>query len=666
MNGQGRPIAPVNIEATDSELKNHMIQRVQYSCQFHGLPSDDANKHLDKFLTITQSMKQNEEMASKFLSKYFPPSMVTKLRNDISNFCQFPDESLFEALYRDRLQASSSRIDRMPPNHNMLPVTQIDMFYNGLTLRHRDTINAATGGTFMKRSTTSSSFEIAALAQQMIEMRKDMIQMYRSNQQVNSITPICETCSGLHSYYECQVPDGYTQDVYATTRNYNSAQPNVPSLEEMMLQHMRSIEAKMQQMQNHNDQQIQHLKPQNTHMANLMGQVQKALQERPQRALPSNTIPSPREEIKVITTRSVQPSPSSRPYEIPPPPISSSFELPKRNPHEPQIPYPLRLNKEKLQDKSDIQEKLLGLANTSLTKNCSAVLLKKLPEKLGDPGKFLIPCDFPELEKCMVLADLGASINLMPLSVLDEDISLQVGRPFLRTVGALVDVYEEELILRDGDEKLIFHADSTSKHPHKHGNKSINMINFIDISCEDRFQEVLKIKKSNHPLSGSPTPSSNPVVESLFPYLTPFGDIDLLLEKTDTFLSLDDSIPLGIDNGIYDSKIYILFLEELLNDEIPRDLPPKELKDDEPSTTKEPPDTFIIGDEEIKFYPFKDIDDLVLIPNVFETPLDSFDSSLDSFDTAFTNPLFELDSEYTLNYDNPIFDIQNGIVMLSK
>ncbi|GJU71058.1 reverse transcriptase domain-containing protein [Tanacetum coccineum] len=132
MNGRGRPIAPVTIEATNFGLKNHMIQQVQNIFQFHGLPSDDANKHLDKFLTVTQCMKQNgvtddalrlylfpyslthhatawfdrlpknsihtfEEMVSKFLSKYFPPSMVTKLRNDISNFRQLPDESLFES-----------------------------------------------------------------------------------------------------------------------------------------------------------------------------------------------------------------------------------------------------------------------------------------------------------------------------------------------------------------------------------------------------------------------------------------------------------------------------------------------------------------------------------------------------------------------------------------
>ncbi|GKA42685.1 hypothetical protein Tco_0735345 [Tanacetum coccineum] len=246
LNGRGRPIAPVNIQATDFGLKNHMIQQVQNSCQFHGLPGDDANKHLDKFLTITQRMKQNGVTDDALRLYLFPYSLThhDTAWNDISNFCQIPDESLFEAWERYKL--SNDRC----PNHNMLPVTQIDTFYNRLTLRHHDTINAATGGTFMKRrpeecydlienmtahhndsdtsahrgesssSTTSSSFEIAALAQQMIEMRKDMLQMFRLNQQVNSVTLSCETCGGPQSYYECQAAGGYTQDVYATTGTY--------------------------------------------------------------------------------------------------------------------------------------------------------------------------------------------------------------------------------------------------------------------------------------------------------------------------------------------------------------------------------------------------------------------------------------------------------------
>nr|GFA04411.1 reverse transcriptase domain-containing protein [Tanacetum cinerariifolium] len=84
-------------------------------------------------------------MAKMFLGKYFPPSKATKLRNEITNFCQCLDESLFEAWERYKLS-----INRCS-NHNMLPVTQIDTFYNGLTLRHRDTINVAAGGTFMNR-----------------------------------------------------------------------------------------------------------------------------------------------------------------------------------------------------------------------------------------------------------------------------------------------------------------------------------------------------------------------------------------------------------------------------------------------------------------------------------------------------------------------------------
>nr|GEX31264.1 reverse transcriptase domain-containing protein [Tanacetum cinerariifolium] len=91
------------------------------------------------------SINTFEQMAKMFLGKYFPPSMVTKLRNEITNFCERLDESLFEAWQRYKLS-----IDRCP-NHNMLPVTQLDTFYNGLTLRHHDTINAAAGGTFMKR-----------------------------------------------------------------------------------------------------------------------------------------------------------------------------------------------------------------------------------------------------------------------------------------------------------------------------------------------------------------------------------------------------------------------------------------------------------------------------------------------------------------------------------
>nr|GEU67321.1 RNA-directed DNA polymerase, eukaryota, reverse transcriptase zinc-binding domain protein [Tanacetum cinerariifolium] len=181
INGRGGPISPIPIQAMDFGLCHHMIQQVQNTCQFHRLPGDDANRDIDKLLEIAQHMKQNgvsddalrlspfpyslthhaiawydrlprnsihsfDDMMRKFLSKYFPPFMVTKLRNEITKFEQKTYESLFEAWERYKLS-----IDRCP-NHNMLLVTQTDTFYNGLTLNHRDTINAAAGGTFMPKT----------------------------------------------------------------------------------------------------------------------------------------------------------------------------------------------------------------------------------------------------------------------------------------------------------------------------------------------------------------------------------------------------------------------------------------------------------------------------------------------------------------------------------
>nr|GFD17159.1 reverse transcriptase domain-containing protein [Tanacetum cinerariifolium] len=97
-------------------------------------------------LLLSNSIHTFDDMMRKFLSKYFPPSMKTKLRKEIMDFRQKLKESLFEAWERYK-----SSIDRCP-NHNMLLVTQIDTFYSGLTLRHRDTINAAAGGTFIQKT----------------------------------------------------------------------------------------------------------------------------------------------------------------------------------------------------------------------------------------------------------------------------------------------------------------------------------------------------------------------------------------------------------------------------------------------------------------------------------------------------------------------------------
>nr|GEX02567.1 reverse transcriptase domain-containing protein [Tanacetum cinerariifolium] len=232
-----------------------------------------------------------------------------------------------------------------------------------------------------------------------------------------------------------------------------------------------------------------------------------------------NTIANPRCDLKAITTRSgvsydgppITPPTSSLPKvvervpEVTKDTVQQSTEniqplviqtqvpihKPVVNPKpKPTIPYPSRANKQKLREKDDIltlkfveifrnlhfelsfadallhmpkfalmfksilnnQEKLFNLPTTLVNENCSAVILKKLLEKLGDPGKFLIPCDFPELDECLALADLGAVIDY----VVDPRVPLILGRPFLRTGRALIDVYGKELTLRVDDEAIIF------------------------------------------------------------------------------------------------------------------------------------------------------------------------------------------------------------------
>nr|GFC26201.1 reverse transcriptase domain-containing protein [Tanacetum cinerariifolium] len=178
------------------------------------------------------------------------------------------------------------------------------------------------------------------------------------------------------------------------------------------------------------------------------------------------------------------------------------------------------------------KDKLIELTKTPL----------KLPDKLGNPGRFLIPCNFLEFDNCLALADLGASINLMPLSiwkklriptlndtkmvleltdrtiskptgvaekvfvkvgkfyfpadfivldfVADPRVPLILGRPFLSTAHALIDVYEGEIILRHDDQSLTLKCGDTPSISYNNF-KSLNKVDLIDATCEEYLQEVL-------------------------------------------------------------------------------------------------------------------------------------------------------------------------------
>ncbi|GKE50327.1 reverse transcriptase domain-containing protein [Tanacetum coccineum] len=367
-------------------------------------------------------------------------------------------------------------------------------------------------------------------------------------------------------------------------------------------------------------------------------------------SIPTN--PSPKKVVEretEETTDKEQNNFQGSTAQIPPPvtPIPTPEpDVPKNLP-KPNIPCPIRRNDQKSRDKASNQmekifqifqdlrfdisfadalllmprfaptiksllmnkEKLLELAKIPLNENCSAMLLKKLPEKLGDPGKFLIPCNFPGMDVCHALADLGASINLMPLSFwkklslpeltptrmtleladrsithpkgLAEDVFVKVGkfhfptdfvvvdfeadprvplilgRSFLRTGRALIDVYGEEITLRVDNEAVTFNLNQTTRYSSTYDDSSINRIDVIDVACEEFSQEVLGF--SNNSSDSNPTLSSEPILSSNTPSFTPFEGGDFILEEMETFLQTPDEFT-DLDDDFYDTDGDILYL----------------------------------------------------------------------------------------------------------
>ncbi|GJY67483.1 reverse transcriptase domain-containing protein [Tanacetum coccineum] len=259
-----------------------------------------------------------------------------------------------------------------------------------------------------------------------------------------------------------------------------------------------------------------------------------------------------------------------------------------------------------------------------MNENCSAVILKKFPEKLGDPGKFLIPCDFSELVECLALADLDLTKTQMILELVDRTISTPTGiadnvfvkvgtfffpddfvvvdyiadprvplilrRPFLRTARALIDVHGEQMTLRHDDQSITFKVGDTKTFSYNII-ESVNRVDVIDVACEEYAQEVLGF--SDISKSGNPTPTSEPIISTFPPSLTPFSGGDFILEEIDAYLA-SDSIPPGMDDTDFDPEGDILLLEKYLNNDPSSSLPPEELKFVEPKTEKssidEPPE----------------------------------------------------------------------------
>nr|GEU34965.1 hypothetical protein [Tanacetum cinerariifolium] len=509
---------------------------------------------------------------------------------------------------------------------------------------------------------------------------------------VKAVEEICVTCRGAHPYYQCLAADGNTFPEFkdniqgymsAAVVNYNQAQQNQNFHLNELEKIKRMNEVSMKAMQTQIDMVKNELRNEmktsiQTSLSNKTNEIKNMMASLLQMnttstsgsgSLPSNTVANPKGKLKAITTHSglVTDGPT-----VPTPPKSITPEVDERVDKtytDPDLAEytikQLHLNitlvealvimlkyQKMLKALFSNKEKLQELANTPLNENCSTIILKKLPKKLRDPGKFLIPCGFSKL-KCKALADLDNRAICTPAGIVrdvfvpvgkftfpadfvivdyksDPRVPLILGKPFLRTDRALIDVHGEEMILREGNERLTLNmkhdTSSYSNHPQR---ESVNLINIFNVSSED----FLEVSFSNQP-SGNPNFSPHQELTSR----EVNHDIHDSQGCNDIHPHFDDN-PLSGSTTYFSNSLLEEFTDELALITYPTKYDDN-LQFDIDSDIKE-----------IEFLLYQDKDSSLK---------DSIDQTdLENLKDNFVDPIPEmLIDEYTLDYSSPlIFDV---------
>nr|GEX16475.1 reverse transcriptase domain-containing protein [Tanacetum cinerariifolium] len=517
----------------------------------------------------------------------------------------------------------------------------------------RSKSNVSRVNTNSRESSSKTDDRIDKLADQILNLVEIVNKQVITPVMVKAVEKNYVICGGAHAYYDCFATDSNQPSVCAKTGIYNQVSPPNRASNQIPPPGF----APVQNNQNsffQNQASTMGTLSSNT-VPNPKGEM-KAVTTRSGLAYEGPSIPTNFSPEKVVereteeTTNKEKSNCQGSTAHIQPPVVPISISEPdfSKTQPKPNIPYPSRPNDQKLHEKATNQmekffqlfhdlhfdisfadalllmpkftyiikslltnkDKLFDLAKVPLNENCSAMLLKKLPEKLGDPGKFLIPSDISITRSKRVAKDVFVKVGKFHFPTdfvvvdFEADPRLILGRSFLRTDCALIDVYGEEITLQVNDESVTFNLNQTMRYSSTYDDNSVNRVDVIDIAYEDFVQDVLDFKYNSksrnptlvsNPLFSKETKSEfckDPIIKSFSPTLTPFGESDFFLEKNEDFLK-DESISMGIEDSWYDPEGDILYLEKLLNDD-PSQLPPMDLKQAEEikakSSIEEPPE----------------------------------------------------------------------------
>nr|GEV84746.1 reverse transcriptase domain-containing protein [Tanacetum cinerariifolium] len=601
--GYGEAIVISKINADHFEIKTNLLQLVQTN-PFHGFERENPHTHINNFKRITLTMKFRdvpndviklmmfpyslegsarvwydkgppnsiltwEDLVNKFVNQFFPPSKTTHLKNEISRFTQRFEETFGEAWERFK------EMLRACPHHEFTELAQIDTFYNGLNDNDQDSLNAAMGGNLLNDI-----------------FSKKLI----TPVPVKAVAESCVTFGGPHAHYNCDATNSNQPSVCVTMGTYNQVAPQnhasnymappgfapvqnsqnrfnqnqgqgnnfnrgnnfygnqpfqvpnqgfqshpfqVPnnpvqqgfsneflSYKKVNDQIMRNMQSQINTLKGEFKNEIQNtmktkqtvlMEQHNAFPNNLQNMLSGFFQNQSSTSgtLPSNTIPNPKATNQMEKFFQIF---QDLHFDIS---FADALLL---------MPKFASTIKSLLTNK----DKLFELAKIPLNENCSAMLLKNLLENLGDPGKFLIP--FVGFEA-------------------DPRVPLILGRSFLRTGCALIDVYREEITIRRG------------------------------VCLGNSWF-------SKNSLGGNPTSTFELILFDSSPSLTPIEGSDFILKEIEAYLK-DESISPKYNHVDCDLEGDICLIEKLLNND-PFQLPSVDLKQGEvvkeKSSIEEPPD----------------------------------------------------------------------------